>query len=296
MPRDWRAYFEAFAAEKTRSAAAAVLPPYVTDLLAAPHGAIAIGNAWSMRLFDGPFYLSRSPRNRPACSLVFVQSADGNTGARDPSTLRGGDTDKHLVYEGLSRVAADAVLAGAETVRGGDVIFSVWHPELVALRASLGQPRHPAQIVATLRGMDLDAGLLFNVPDVRVILVTDRPAAAQMTDGVRARPWVTLVTMNGAAELAAAFAGLRSMGIERVSCVGGRTLATQMLDADLVDDVFLTTSPSPGGQPGTPLSSRPWRDTVVARKHGTGVETGIVFEHVLPRKYKSPEQGDVVVP
>ena len=30
-----------------------------------------------------------------------------------PSSLGGGDADKHLIYEGLSRVAADAVLAGA---------------------------------------------------------------------------------------------------------------------------------------------------------------------------------------
>ena len=53
--------------------------------------------------------------------------------------LGGGETDKHLIYEGLSRVAADAVLAGAETIRGGDIVLSVWHPELVRLRASLGQ-------------------------------------------------------------------------------------------------------------------------------------------------------------
>jgi hypothetical protein len=38
-------------------------------------------------------------------------------------------TDKHLIYEGLSRAAADAVLAGAATVRAGDIVFSVWHPE-----------------------------------------------------------------------------------------------------------------------------------------------------------------------
>jgi len=52
------------------------------------------------------------------CSLVFVQAADGNTVASDPALLGGGQTDKHIVYEGLSRVAADAVLAGARTVRG----------------------------------------------------------------------------------------------------------------------------------------------------------------------------------
>ena len=101
---------------------------------------------------------------RPACCLVFVQSRDGNTGTRSPSALGGGRTDEHLIYEGLSRVAADAVLAGAETVRDGNVIFSVWHPELVRMRAALGKPRHPLQVIATLQGLAFDrAGSLYVV-------------------------------------------------------------------------------------------------------------------------------------
>src|SRR4029079_10747133 len=97
--------FEAFAAEKPAAAASADIPAYSTELCHPPAGAIAIGNDWSIRLFDGLFYvpLARSP-DRPACSLVFVQSADGNTGADDPETLGGGVADKHLIYEGLSRV------------------------------------------------------------------------------------------------------------------------------------------------------------------------------------------------
>src|SRR5687767_289158 len=157
MSEDWRTRFQRLVEKKQHEAATAALPRCTTALESAGDGVEAIGNAWSMALFDGPFYLS-PPRaaGKPNCSLVFVQSADGNTVTRDPASLGGGDTDKHVVYEGLSRVAADGVLAGAETVRGGDVVFSVWHEQLVALRASLGRPRHPAQIVATLGGVDLD--------------------------------------------------------------------------------------------------------------------------------------------
>ena len=91
-------------------------------------------------LFDGDFYVSPPPaRPRPAATnLVFVQSRDGNTVGRNPSALGGGEADKHLIYEGLSRVAADAVLSGRRTIRRGDIVLSVWHPELVALRAALG--------------------------------------------------------------------------------------------------------------------------------------------------------------
>jgi len=59
----------------------------------------------------GPFYVREpSSAGLPTCSLG------------------GGATDDHVVFEGLSRVAADAVLAGARTVHGGNNVFSVWHP------------------------------------------------------------------------------------------------------------------------------------------------------------------------
>ena len=111
--------------------------------------------------------------------------------AGNPSTLGGGEADKHLIYEGLSRAAADGVLSGAATIRGSDLVFSVWHPELVALRASLGLPRHPMQIVATLHGLDLEHGLMFNVPELRVTVITGARGADAMRDGLAARPWIT---------------------------------------------------------------------------------------------------------
>jgi riboflavin biosynthesis pyrimidine reductase len=283
MHERWLERFHQFVAEKTRLAADTSLPPYVTDTAAPAAGTLAIGNAWSRRLFDGPFYASpaRDPR-RPACSLVFVQSADGNTGAANPESLGGGATDKHLIYEGLSRVAADGVLAGAETARSGEIVLSVWHPELVDLRASLGLPRHPVQIVATLTGLDLDQGLLFNVPALRVVLLTLSRTAEQMQDAVTARPWISLLPMDRPDHLPRAFERLKAVGIARVSCIGGRTLASRLLDGRLVDEVYLTTAARAGGEPGTPLHPGPWRGRVMIRKRGTGPETGVLFEHVLP--------------
>jgi riboflavin biosynthesis pyrimidine reductase len=280
----WIEQFEKFVARKTRLAATVPLPPYLTEIDDPEADAVAVGNAWSKGLFDGPFYLSppASPQ-LPACSLVFVQSWDGNTSAPDPAVLGGGTTDTHLIYEGLSRVAADAVLAGAETVRGSEGIFSVWHPELVDLRMSLGLPRHPIQIVATIRGLELDDRLRFNLPDVRVVLLTVASAAQRMHHAIRVRPWITVLLMDGREDLPRAFEQLRSLGVARVSCIGGRTLAGHLLDARLIDDVYLTTGVNAGGEPGTPLSSSPWRGRTVVRKRGTGVEQGVMFEHLLAR-------------
>jgi 5-amino-6-(5-phosphoribosylamino)uracil reductase len=273
--------FAAFARRKEQEALAAALPHYVTAVDAHDAEAMAIGSAWSQSLFDGDFYVSPPPdQSKPACSLVFVQSKDGNTGSHNPTALGGGETDKHLIYEGLSRVAADAVMSGAETIRHGDIIFSIWHPELVSLRAALGKPRHPAQIVATLTGVDLDRGILFNTPDVPVVVITVGPVAALLQNALTARPWITPVVMERSSDLNLAFDHLRSLGIDRVSCVGGRRIATQLIDAGLVQDLYLTTSPSVGGDPNTPVYPRPLDGRVLVRKLGTGTDAGVIFEHI----------------
>jgi riboflavin biosynthesis pyrimidine reductase len=266
---------------KEQAALAAALSPYVTEFDHHDAEAMAIGNTWSRTLYDGNFYASPVPdQSRPACNLVFVQSKDGNTGGRNPTALGGGETDKHLIYEGLSRVAADAVMSGAETIRGGHNLFSVWHPELVSLRASLGKPRHPAQVVATLTGFSLDRGVLFNQPELTVVVITVGPVAALMQNALAARPWITAVVMERASDLADAFGQLRALGIDRISCVGGRRIARQLIDAGLVQDLYLTTSPRTGGEPDTPIYPKPLDGRVLVRKAGTGADAGVIFEHM----------------
>ena len=273
--------FDAFAGRKTAEALSAVIEPFETDEDSGGGDVVAIGNAWSRRLFDGPFYVSPAPSgDLPAVSLVFVRSRDGDTVARNPSTLGGGEADKHLIYEGLSRAAADGVLSGAATVRGSDLVFSVWHPELVALRASLGLARHPLQIVATLHGMDLEHDLMFNVPELPVAVITAARGAAAMRDGLAARPWITAIEMNNANDLAGALSELRRRGIRQLSCIGGRTLAAPLIDAGLIQDLYLTTSARSGGAPNTPVSATPLHGRTVVRKHGTGTDAGVVFEHL----------------
>jgi riboflavin biosynthesis pyrimidine reductase len=283
-----RQEFERFVERKTMEALRAELPPYVTELERRDGLRLEVGNAWTRRLFDGPFYVSESVARQPACSLVFVQSLNGNTGAANPETLGGGQTDKHLIYEGLSRVAADAVLSGASTVRAAAPVLSVWHPELVALRSSLGKPRHPVQIVATLEGINLDTGLMFNVPELEVCLVTVPSGADAMRAQRSERPWVRTIVMEDRNGLRGAFEALRTAGVARLSCIGGRRFATHLIDAGLVQDVYLTTAAAPGGEPGTPMYPRTLDTEVIVRKHGTGVEAGVRFEHLRLRRNESP--------
>jgi riboflavin biosynthesis pyrimidine reductase len=283
----WQEKFDAFAAQKRKTAVEARLAGYTT---VAAHDTAAtrlepLASAWTAALFDGPFFESPSADPAlPAINAVFVQSADGNTGTRNPASLGGGDTDTHLIYEGLSRVHADAVLTGATTIQGSQMIFGVWHPELVRLREHLALPRYPAQIVATLNGrLGIESELLFNVPEVPVFILTTAAGADAVRPQVEPRPWITVLAAPERTHLADSLKALRANhGVRRISCIGGRTLATELIDAGLVQDLYLTTSPVPGGEPGTPFYTGrgPLRTTGVVKKAGRGHEAGVVFEHL----------------
>ena len=241
-----------------------------------------IGNTWSRLHYGGEFGLMPPGGSQPAVSLVFVQTKDGNTGGPNPGAFGGGATDTHLIYEGLSRVAADAVLAGTGSVHR-QAFFSVWHPELVALRASLGLRRHPAQIVVSKRG-NVDVGaLLFNVPDVRVFLIAGDGCIARHELALLARPWIRLIRATGD-DLRPAFERLSDEeGIQRISAIGGRFTATRLVDAGLVQDIYLTTTSRAGGEPGTPwyAGAAPPRLTAITSKHWDENGSRVVFEHCV---------------
>lgn len=289
--------FHDFQEKKAAAALRAVMRPFATLEDRSPEFHLdAIGNGFTRELFDGPFFQSLAEeRATPHFSLVFVQSHNGNTDAADPSTLGGGETDKHLIYEGLSRVCADAVMAGSRTVGDGSLVFSVWHPELVALRASLGKRRHPTQIVATRSGeIPIESALLFNAPEIGVIVLTAGRAASALTARTVSRPWITVVSSGEQADVRGHAERLRALGIERVSAVGGRALATELIDAGMVEDVYLTTSPTDGGTPGTPMYGGKLfpRSELVLRKRDPN---GVTFEHFRLLNHRQ-NRGDPASP
>ena len=274
--------FDDYCRAKERAAVAAALPPYKTAAIDLQLGTFrAIGNTWSRALFDGDFYRSTYVNlDIPVTNLVIVESREGNTGADDPATLGGGQTDKHLIYEGLSRVDADAVLAGATTARGDELVFSVWHPELVALRRDLGRTRHPAHvIVSSHSALHIEDALMFQVPEISVYLVTTSDAASSLRLQVATRPWIHVIDGGQPLSMRTALGELRTRGIETVSAIGGRTTARALLHEHVVHDLYLTTSPKEGGEPHTPLLDTPIDPPAVVAKWGTGPEEGVRFVH-----------------
>lgn len=276
--------FAEFAASRTRQAELAAIHPLQTiQDDSASRTLTAVGSPWTRRMYDGDFHLLPPPdAELPSVSLVFVQSREGNTGADNPEDLGGGDTDKHLIYEGVSRVAADAVMAGAKSAGGPNQFFSVWHPEMVTLRRQLGLPRHPAQIVVTGTGcIDPQRARVFTVPEVPVYVLAS-PRACDRLDILRSRPWITFVHVDGE-HLGNALRLLRTQfGITRISAIGGRTTATALLDQGLVQDVWLTTTAKSAGEADTPfyVGKQPPVLTPIVTKRGTDPTAPITFQHL----------------
>lgn len=277
---DWRRRFEDLAARRTRDASAPL--PKVRTLLDRAEGISgldAIGDAWTQTAFDGAFYQT-GPHDGGSAGVVFVRSRDGNTGSRNPAALGGGPVDEHLIYEGLTRVAADAVAVGAGTLFR-DSLFTIWAPRLIELRTELGRPRHPAQIVLSADGsITPDDILLFNLPDVPVFVVTSPAGRLRLSRALDERPWIHTIT---GASLREQFRAIRDAGIHRVVSVGGRRSASGLVDACLVRDVYLTTTESSAGQPGTPwyTGTRELRTSTVLLKEWNGPDGIVRFEHAV---------------
>jgi len=278
--------FDDYCRAKEQAAVAASLPPYKTAAIDLQFGTFrAIGNTWSRMLFDGDFYRSTYVNlDIPVTNLVIVESQEGNTGAHDPATLGGGQTDKHLIYEGLSRVDVDAVFAGATTARSDELVFSVWHPELVALRRDLGRTRHPAQVIVSSRSaLHIETALMFQVPEIPVYLVTTSDAASSLRLQVATRPWIEVIDGGQPLSMRRALRQLRMRRIEAMSAIGGRTTARALLSEHVVHDLYLTTSAKEGGEPHTPLVDAPLTAPAVVIKRGTGPEEGVRFVHYALR-------------
>jgi riboflavin biosynthesis pyrimidine reductase len=123
-----------------------------------------------------------------------------------------------------------------------------------------------------------DELLLFNLPDVPVYVLTSAAGRDRLAATLALRPWVTAIVGRSLPEQ---FAQLREAGIRRACSVGGRHAATALVDADLVKDVYLTTTRASGGEPGTPwyIGRRELKMHTVLIKEWDGEHGVVRFEH-----------------
>jgi riboflavin-specific deaminase-like protein len=173
---------------------------------------------------------SSGPAERPFVRVNVIMTVDGRiTGPDGTSSTINNPSDKR-VFD-LLRSLADTVLVGAGTVRSEgygrlEAAPDGRAPDLVVVSNSGRMPD------SVLDSPTDDGGL----PRGRAVLATHASAPAQ--DGVE-----RLVCGQDEVDVVRLLHALRERGARSVLCEGGPGLLTSLLQAGLVDELALTTSP-----------------------------------------------------
>lgn len=200
-----------------------------------------------------------SPDSSQWLRLNLVSSANGSAAGPDgTSESLTSASDRRIL--GVIRELSAAVLVGAASVRTEG--YQVPRRSRLAILTSTGD----------LRGHRLD-------PEQaeRVIVVCPAEAA---DDARRAVPGALILVASASAgriDPADALAVLRDAGCSSIVCEGGPTLAGAMLEAGLVDDVCLTTSPVLRDASLPLLGAGPLSEHPLALRHVLVDDAGFVF-------------------
>ncbi|HUE44833.1 MAG TPA: bifunctional diaminohydroxyphosphoribosylaminopyrimidine deaminase/5-amino-6-(5-phosphoribosylamino)uracil reductase RibD [Aestuariivirgaceae bacterium] len=196
-------------------------------------------------------YLSRNIRKRPHLVLKFAVSADGMI-AETPGapTAITGEAARNWVH--AVRAQSDAILVGVSTVLADD-------PDLTCRLPGL-EGRSPIRVISDSRAsLPPDSRIARSAGTVPVWLLTLAGEARDLT-GLGVELIGCAPTDDGKVDLADALGRLAGRGINSVLAEGGARMARALLEADLVDEVYLLSASKelgPGGLDalaGLPLS------------------------------------------
>ncbi|MGA7705082.1 MAG: dihydrofolate reductase family protein [Solirubrobacteraceae bacterium] len=188
------------------------------------------------------------PSWRPYTVLNMVSTADGRATLSGRSGAIGGAADKALFLS--LRTLVDGVMAGAGTVRAERYRRLVRDENRRAERQKRGLSEEPlACIVSGRLALSEEIPLLAD-PLARVAIVT--ASRASLPEGCKAQIEYVRAVRDGVLDLSGAMGQLREdHGIRTLLCEGGPHLIDQLLQAGLVDELFLSLSPLLAGGDAT---------------------------------------------
>lgn len=176
---------------------------------------------------------------RPYVALNMISTADGRAAIGGRTATIGNRADREL-FHGL-RGVVDAVMAGAGTVRDeryGRMVRDAARRERRNRRGLAAEPL--ACVVSGRLALSPDLPLLA-APEARVAIVT---ASAGRVEGARADIEYVRCGRDGIVNLTEALAELgRRFSVRTLLCEGGPHLNADLLQAGLVDELFLSLAP-----------------------------------------------------
>jgi 5-amino-6-(5-phosphoribosylamino)uracil reductase len=179
----------------------------------------------------------------PHTTVILAMTADGKISDRHKTAARfGSQRDKDHLELQISLV--DGVLFGAETLRAYGTTLSIKNPDLLAQRQARSQPCQPVHIVCSASGR-LDPQLpFFSQPAPRWLLTTDKGAdqwRSQKSAGFE--KIIQIENQASAINWEQAFNKLGELEIKKLAVLGGGTLISSLLEADCIDEIWLTICP-----------------------------------------------------
>jgi riboflavin biosynthesis pyrimidine reductase len=200
-------------------------------------------------IYDGYFYAPLpSTRDRPYGTIVFASTLNGKVTFAEPKDIKATFTDYYFYHE-LSKVFADAVIAGAATVRGSSdeqrFTMSLYDPELIAFRTRvLHKPRHPLQVVVTGSGnIATEKEYIFSLSEFKVAVFTTARGRAALSAHRFDKENVKVVSMGEQIDFRTIAEILHNeFAVERMLVIGGASVATQFMDAGVIDEMFITSA------------------------------------------------------
>ena len=202
------------------------------------------------RLYGGPLRLPR-----PGLVANFVATIDGVVaipGLVNSNTLisQGRAADRFVM--GLLRACADAVLVGSGTMAGSP--GTLWTAErayppaaegYAELRRRLGLPPLPEVAIVTASGL---VDVAHPVLERGALVLTTEGGADALAGRLPAASQAVALPGAGSVDVRAAVSFLRGRGHGLILSEGGPTLFGSLLEAGLVDELFLTISPLLAGR------------------------------------------------
>jgi riboflavin biosynthesis pyrimidine reductase len=168
----------------------------------------------------------------------MVSSVDGAASLDGGSRALYGEHDMRVF--GVLRALCDVILVGAGTVRAEDYKPVRIGPRRAAIRARHHlSPCPPIAVVTASLDLDLSRPL-FTQAEARTVVVTTATDPVRLT---AARAVADVIVHDGEVDLALLLDQLSDRGLEHVLCEGGPRLLSDLLRADLADELCLTISP-----------------------------------------------------